>query len=93
MNSRAPNGRDRFDRPVIGLVFGNQRPVMGRIKDAASGEDRVGIVDARFVGSIPGLRGQVFLQVVQFQQQRIIETLVRHLRRDELRVLAPQRYA
>jgi hypothetical protein len=36
-------------------------------KDAARAKHRVGIVDERFVGPVPGIGGQVFLQVVQFQ--------------------------
>jgi len=67
MTARHMGGRDCFHRPAVGLVFGSQCPVMGRVKDAASGEDRVGIVDERLVGSIPGVGSQVFLQVVQFQ--------------------------
>jgi len=62
--------------------------VTGRIKDSASGEDRVGIVDESLVGPISGVAGQVFLQVVQFQPERVIEAFVGHMRRDELRVLA-----
>ncbi len=67
--------------------------MMGRVKDAASGEDRVGIVDERLVGSISGVGGQVLLQVVQFQKERVVEALIGHMWRDELGVLAPQRDA
>ena len=64
---------------------------MGRVKDAASGEDSVGIVDERPVGSIADVGGEVFLEVVQFQQERVIEAFVGHVRHDTLGVLTPQR--
>ena len=64
-----------------------------RIKNAASSEDCVGIVDECVLGSIPPVGDQVFLEVVHFQQERVIEALTGHMGCDELRVLAPQRDA
>src|SRR4249920_3698295 len=66
---------------------------MGRVKDAASGEDRIRVVDERLVGSISGVGGEAFLQVVELQQQRVVEALVGDMRREDVGVLAPQRDA
>ena len=49
---------------------------MRRVKDAARGDDRVAVVDERFVGPVADFGGQTFLQVVQLQQQGIVEAFI-----------------